>query len=201
MCRAGIISNGIVNYSWRNAAEDGHMAHAWRQHALQSIGAMVSQEEAIIEPELKFRGHYDLIVELSGKLVLGDIKTQNSRAFKARARMPNRIDPCHQRQVAAYFYFLKKGKYPNLESARIYYVNKNTGEREEIELYFTRELFEDIVSELKTLNWHWDKGILPKKEVSSFCKICQFAPLCRDLLNRKDTKISHAVQRSLSTTT
>jgi CRISPR/Cas system-associated exonuclease Cas4 (RecB family) len=202
LCRAGIITNGVTNYAWKNAAEDGHMGHAWRQHALQNVGVLIDMEQPIIDEELKFRGHFDLIVNLSGKLVLGDIKTQNSRAFKFRSRLPGRIDPHHRRQLAAYFYFLKRDKYPVLDSARLYYVNKNTGEREEFELYFDDAIFNDILDELKTLNYHWDTKILPKKEVSNFCRICQFAPLCRTLLNRKNTKIDHAIiQGSLQGTT
>jgi CRISPR/Cas system-associated exonuclease Cas4 (RecB family) len=200
MCRAGILTNGATNYAWKNAAEDGHMAHAWRQYALQNIGCLIDMEQPIINEELKFRGHYDLIVNLSGKQVLGDIKTQNSRAFKARSRLPGRIEPQHKRQVAAYFYFLKHGKYPDLDSARLYYINKNTGEREEYELYFDDAIFNDILDELKSLNWHWDCGILPKKEVSRFCRLCQFGPLCKAMLNRKNTKIDHAIQESLSGT-
>ena len=201
MGKSGIITNGTTNYSWKNAAEDGHMGHAWRQHAMNHVGVLVDMEKPITNEELRYRGHYDMIVNLNGKLVLGDIKTQNNRAYKYRSNFPYRIDPYHERQLGSYFYFLKNGDYPNLDSARLYYVNKNTGEREEFELFFTDDLFQSIIAELKSLNWHWDNGILPKKEVSNFCRLCQFAPLCRALLNRKDTKIAHAIQRSLSETT
>lgn len=202
LCRAGVVTHGETNYSWKNAAQDGHSAHEWRQAALANVGILRSAELPIIDDELHFRGHYDFVIDLNGRLILGDIKTQNNRAFRARTRMPGRIDECHKRQLGAYFYFLKRDRYPNLAAARLYYVNKNTGEREEFEVYFEDGFFADIIKELKTLNHHWDIGILPKKEVSPFCKyICQFEPLCRAMLNRRDAKIKDAVQRSLSPTT
>lgn len=197
LSRAGAGKSGTINFAWRNAAQDGHSAHEWRQQALRDLGIMESAELPIIDEQLHYRGHYDLVVWLKGKLVLGDIKTQNNRAFRARSRMPGRIDPCHKRQLASYFYFLRRDVYPELSAAHLYYINKNTGEREEFKIYFERGFLTDVVNELKILNAHWDKGILPKKEVDNFCRICPFSDLCKDLLNRKNTKIEDAIQRSL----
>jgi len=201
LSKAGVISHGSVNYAWRNAAQDGHAGHEWRQAALESVGSMVSQELPIIDEDLRFRGHYDLVVNLNGKLILGDIKTQNNRAFKARQRLPGGVDECHKRQLGSYYYFLKRDVYPDLAGAHMYYVNKNTGERDELKIYFEKGFLDSIINELKTLNSYWDKGILPKKEPSYFCHICQHNALCKTLLNKKDTKRKDAVQRSLQQTT
>jgi len=201
MCRAGILTDGKVNYSWKNAALDGHAAHQWRQHALEKMGVLISKEIPIIDEELHFRGHYDLIVTLDGKLILGDIKTMNNRAYRSRQRLLGGYDPCHKRQLGAYFYFLKRDVYPDLHSARMYYVNKNTGEREEIELFFDDAYFKEIIDELKALNYYWDRQLLPKKEPGSFCHICQFEQMCKILRNRKDTPLKDAIQRSLPATT
>lgn len=197
--RAAILTNGAVNYAWKNAAEDGHMAHAWRQHALHRVGILVDSEQEITDEDLHYRGHYDLIVDLNGILTLGDIKTQNNKAFKARSRMPDKIDPHHKRQLGSYFYFLRRDTYPDLKSARLYYVNKNTGQREEIEVLFEEPYLQDIINELKTLNLYWERRIVPKRDVTSFCRICQFRELCSVLHNRKDTTVDHAIQRSIST--
>lgn len=200
MSRAGIITNGKVNYSWKNAAMDGHAGHEWRQEALKKVGILVAAEDAITDEALSFRGHFDAIVWLKGKMILVDIKTMNNRAYRARQRLPGSYDPCHKRQLGAYFYFLKRDVYPDLHSARMYYVNKNTGEREEIELMFDDAYFKKIIDELKTLNYHWSKQLLPKKEIGNFCRICRFEPMCRNLCNRKDTPLSDVIQRSLSET-
>jgi len=197
LTRAGAVTYGAVNFAWRNAAQDGNSSHEWRQQALRDLGIMESAELPVVDEELHYRGHYDLVVWLNGKLVVGDIKTQNNRAFMARARMPGGIDPCHKRQLGSYFYFLRRDMYPKLSAAHLYYINKNTGVRQEYKIYFERGFLTDIINELKTLNTYWDKGILPKKEITSYCYICPFSDLCKKLLNKKDTKIKDAVQRSL----
>jgi CRISPR/Cas system-associated exonuclease Cas4 (RecB family) len=200
LCRANIQNNNTVNYAWRNAAMDGHAGHEWRQAALESIGVLKSKELPLIDEKLHYRGHYDMVVELNGKLVVGDIKTMNNRAFRARSRMPGGIDPCHKRQLASYFYFLRRDVYPDLKGAHLYYVNKNTGEREEYSIYFERGFLTDVINELKDLNRHWDAGLLPKKEIGNFCRICPHYNLCKDLKNRKTIKIKDAIQRSLQKT-
>lgn len=195
--RSGIMSSGKPNYAWRNAAQDGHSAHVWRQLALEHMGVLVDSEKSITDEELHYRGHYDLVVDLSGKIVLGDIKTQNNKAFMKRSRLPDKVDPQHKRQLGSYFYFLRRDVFPALSSARLYYVNKDKGVREEIEILFEESYLMDIVKELKTLNLYWDKRILPKKEKESFCYICPFRDLCDELHNKKDTTIDYAIQRSL----
>lgn len=197
MCRANIRTNGAVNYSWKNSAMDGHAAHTWRQEALQKMGVLVAAEDSITDEKLHYRGHFDMVVNLSGELIVGDIKTQNNRAFRARQRVDLGVDPCHKKQLASYFYFLRRDVFPELSSARLYYVNKNTAEREEIEVSFSEEYLKSVVDELKDLNYHWDNKLLPKKEVSTFCHICQFAPMCKVMKNRRDTPLSDAIQRSL----
>jgi len=201
LCRAQVTTSGKTNYAWKNAAADGHSSHKWRQQALDNVGILIGEEQPIINEELCYRGHYDMIINLSGKLVLGEIKTQNNRAFKARSRLPERIDPNHKRQLGSYFYFLKHSTYPDLDSARLYYINKNTGEREEFEIYFDDAFFKSIIDELKSLNNYWKLQILPKRDPTYFCKICQFSSLCHSLPNRKDTQIKYAVQKSLSNAT
>ena len=194
--RAGIVTYGATIYKWQNAAMDGTASHEWRQAALKSIGVLVDMEQSVIDEDLHYRGHYDLVAELDGKLVLVDIKTQNNRAFRARGRLPDKIDECHKRQLGSYFYFLKRDVFPDLHSARMYYINKNTGEREELEIAFDGTYFKDIINELKTLNNHWKKRTLPKKELSYFCNICQHQSLCTELRSRKDTTIEDAIRRS-----
>lgn len=196
--RAGVMTIGKTNYAWKNAAQDGHSAHVWRQTALYHMGVLVDSENAVFDEELHYRGHYDLIVNLSGKKVLGDIKTQNNKAFMKRSRLPDKVDPHHKRQLGSYFYFIRRDYHPDLHSARLYYINKDKGMREEIEILFEESYLLDIVKELKTLNLYWEKRILPKKEKESFCYICPHRVLCDDLRNRKDTTIDHAIQRSLS---
>lgn len=176
------ISNNIP-YKWKNNAEDGHSSHIWRQLAIKQMGSMVEYEGEIIVEDLHYAGHYDLLVMLADGLTLCDIKNQNSRAFKSRQKIVGKVLPEHKRQLGSYFVFLRK-LYPDLKNARMYYINRDSGEREEIIILFTEEYLKDIINEIKQLNHYWANDILPPQETSSFCKyVCQFYDTCNKLGN------------------
>ena len=170
-------------YKWKNNAEDGNVSHIWRQLAVKEMGALIASEDSITDEELHYRGHFDLLVMLSDGLTLCDIKNQKAAAFRKRQRLANKIQPEHKRQLGSYFLFLRK-KYPALKNARLYYINRDTGERDEIIVIFTEEYLNEIKQELKDLNNYWDKNILPQKEISPFCKyVCKFYDTCNKLGN------------------
>jgi len=195
-------STGISNsvpYKWKNNAEDGHASHTWRQLAIEKMGAMTAWEDEIIIEDLHYCGHFDLLVMLSDGLTLCDIKNQNSKAFRARNRLPDKITPEHKRQLGSYYVFLRK-KYPNIKNARMYYINRDTGERDEIIVIFTDEYLQEIIDELKLLNNYWAKDILPPKETSSFCKyVCKFYDTCNKLgdVQNRLPKISPTTNKKL----
>ncbi|MBU2007486.1 MAG: Dna2/Cas4 domain-containing protein [Gammaproteobacteria bacterium] len=171
------ISNNIP-YKWKNNAEDGHSSHIWRQLAIKQMGSMIEYEGEIIIEDLHYAGHFDLLVMLADGLTLCDIKNQNSRAFKSRQKIVGKILPEHKRQLGSYFVFLRK-LHPELKNARMYYINRDSGEREEIIVLFTEEYLKDIINEIKQLNHYWANNILPPKEVSGFCQyVCQFYDTC-----------------------
>lgn len=173
------ISNGGP-YKWKNNAEDGHLAHYWRQRAIEFMGVLVKDEGEIIIEDLHYRGHFDLVVMLADGLTLCDIKNQNSKAYKDRQKIPGKVLPDHKRQLGSYFVFLRKIM-PELKNARMYYVNRDTGEREEIIVLFTEEYLKDIIKELEDLNYYWDNNILPPKEVDKvFCEyVCKYKDTCK----------------------
>jgi CRISPR/Cas system-associated exonuclease Cas4 (RecB family) len=185
--RTGIVTGGTSPYKWKNAAEDGHASHHWRQRAFKKMGVLVEEEGSVQDKELNYCGHFDAIIELEVGMVLLDIKTQNNRNYRARARMPEKAFDTHRRQLCSYFYFLKKHRYPDLKEARLYYVNKNTGERDELVMVFDDDEFEDLVKELRDLNCHWAEQTLPKRERTNFCHICAYSELCKAYGNVQGT--------------
>jgi len=166
-------------YKWKNNAEDGHASHIWRQAAIKLMVKESWFEGEIVDKEACFKGHYDIVVRLNDGLALCDIKTQNNKRFRKRALLPDKIDPLHKRQLGAYFLFLKKSQFPDLANARIYYINRDTGEREEIIVEFDDEYLADIKNEIKYLNNCWLKDMLPQREVSMNCaSFCEFYDTC-----------------------
>lgn len=186
--RKGILkANGGGPYKWKNNAMDGSAAHTWRQQALASMGTLIAAEEPIISEEHSYRGHFDGIVQLD-RLVLLDIKNQNNRAFRARRREPGQYHPEHRVQIGSYFLFLKLTRFPNLSDAVLYYINRDTGERDEIILYFEKQELDLIIEELNTLNKHWAQKTVPEKTISRFCvSVCPYLDTCKAYGNVQGT--------------
>jgi CRISPR/Cas system-associated exonuclease Cas4 (RecB family) len=180
--RKGVETEGTVKYTWQNNAMDGHAMHDWRQKAIVAMEAMSSYEEEIVNNNLNYRGHHDGIVILGDRHVLVDFKTQSNRAFRKRSsdKINLGIDPCHRRQLGSYYLFVKENIDPLVEEARLYYINRETGEREEYKVDLPDEYLKEIIDELTTLNKHWETKTVPKSEKSYvFCnKICPFKNLC-----------------------
>lgn len=191
-------SNDTMPYKWKNNAEDGNASHDWRQKAMELMGALVSQEETIKDEEYRFKGRCDAIVMLNNKMVLVDIKNQNNRGYRRRARLPNKIDDEHKKQLCAYYIFFKKHKYPALEEARMYYINRDTGEREEIIIHFSESFINETLSELKELQKHWVEDKMPKRTTSYFCRLCSFDSICTKLSRKKLSQVHEFIERSLS---
>jgi len=177
--RSGVSGVFTVSYSSRMQAYDGDGIHAKIQSALQKMGVLVNAEETITNIPLQLRGRYDALVMLKSGLCLMDIKTQNQKAWARRKKKGVRsADAHHRRQVLAYLYLLKE-HYPDLKDARIYYVNRNTGEREEFRLAITEEDTKSILAELQDLNRHWaDQTLPPLTEDANDCQFCEFSSTC-----------------------
>ena len=152
------------------------------------MGVFTISERMVVDTKLNYRGHYDLVVELEDGLTVADIKNQNSAAFKRRQRLPGKICPDHKKQLCSYYYFLKKNYEVPLKNARMYYINRDTGERQEIVVYFDDEYIEDMLDELRYLNKCYDNNILPPKGEGVMCKnFCQFYEICTKLGNVQGT--------------
>lgn len=178
LMRKGVLSQGSQpRYTWKNNAMDGHAMHDWRQDALKHMGVLHSAEGEIINNKYCYRGHYDAIVILEGdKHVMVDFKTQSNRIFKARKGL---MDQRHKKQILSYFMFGKKID-PLLSEVRLYYINRETGDREEFIVPITPTDLQEVRDELNSLNKYWKNNIVPPAEKSYvFCKnFCPYNQLC-----------------------
>lgn len=190
MRRMGLKKTNAQKFSLRFVGKDGTAGHEWREIAAKSMGVVIGAEERLIDEETRYRGKYDLLVKLNNKLVLVDIKTQRSEAFFYRKKKPlGEKVPLYQKfQLASYVYFAKR-IYPELEEARIYYVDRGSGEREEFIFKFDDEMFDLVLGELNYLNECWKKKIIPpaleKKDWK--CQFCDYKQVCREVDKNKLT--------------
>lgn len=166
-------------------ARDGTAGHEWREKAAESMGVLVSSEESLVSKKYRYKGRLDLIIKLGEKepyLCLVDIKTQRPEAFFRRERLPEgkRVKDFQKMQLASYFYFARK-KYPNLKEARIYYVDRGGGVRNEYVFRFKKKTFDKVLNELKALNKYWKDQIIPPraKDNKWQCNYCPYREICK----------------------
>lgn len=175
-------------------AMDGNASHEWRQKAFKDLGILVKAEGKIVSKKYNYRGHYDALIQLKSGLSLLDIKTQGSHAwYNRKHRWKDQVPDYHQKQIGSYFLFLRE-KYPELKDVRLYYYNRDTGEREEFKVTFSEEYLQSILKELKLLNYYWDNKILPPPIAPRErwkCRFCQFRGYCTDInIGKKPKKYS-----------
>ena len=182
MRRLGLANTEEKEFRIRMVAEDGNAGHAWRQEAAESMGVVIETEGPLRDNKLKYKGRFDLLIRLGDTLSIVDIKTQRPEAFFRRAKKPigERVEEWQKMQLASYLYFARK-KYPDLEikNARIYYVDRGGGVREEYIFYFKQNMFDNIVGELELLNKFWEtKQYPPKDERKWVCRYCPYKTIC-----------------------
>lgn len=165
-------------------AKNGTAIHRWMQTTFKKLGILVKAEGTLVSRKYKYRGHYDALIKLKSGLSLLDIKTQGSHAwYNRKHRWKDQVPDYHLRQLGSYFLFLRK-KYPKLKDARLYYYNRDTGEREEFKVTFAEKYLQGILNELNTLNYYWDNKIIPppiKPKDRWKCRFCEFRGYCKDI--------------------
>ena len=81
-------------------------------------------------------------------------------------------------QLASYVYFARK-KYPDLKEARLYYIDRGGGLREEFIFTFKKPMFKKVLEELQQLNICWKLQKFPEKATEKWgCKYCPYKSIC-----------------------
>lgn len=164
--------------------ESGHIFHEWMQRITQQSGLSVAQELELIDDDLMIKGHIDDLVLVDGKLILYDYKTQHSRAFQWQKKNGRQMSYFHKMQLGTYMYMLRKwdghddsypksvgayhiidfnSKYPckDLTEARILKISKDDLCMAEEQLFWDKELEQDVVGYWTELGQLWAEKKLP----------------------------------------
>ena len=91
-------------------------------------------------------------------------------------------------QLASYFFFAKK-KYKKLKDARIYYLDRGGGVRDEYVFEFSKETLEEPIKELKALNKYWEEKKLPP---------CSNTFVCNDYCRPYKSMLTKVEQNKIS---
>jgi len=136
----------------------GHLFHEWIQQLTTDAKCTIAQEDELQDEDIMVRGHFDDIIQAEGKLILYDYKTANSRSFDYKKELSH----FHRMQLGTYLYMLRKGKYKNLDEARILVLEKDTLRTKEFQLFWDAKLEKDVYSYWSTLNGYLKAKKMPK---------------------------------------
>jgi len=183
---------------WRISflAEFGKSSHEWVTDCVRKMWCLIAAELPLKSEQLRWKGRLDMIVNMDPGNVadphysLVDIKTQRPEAFFRRKNSPeaDKVKPFQKKQLASYFYFASmKPEFKFLKDARIYYLDRGGGVRDEFVFNFTQKIFDEILQELRDLNNYWTNKQLPpcshNWECKEWCDI--YKKECRDLEHGK----------------
>ena len=157
---------------WRMSflAQFGNSSHEWIINALRNTGCLIASEEELRDEKLRYKGRFDAIVDMNPGVIgdpyysLVDIKTQRPEAFFRRKRSPEaeKVKRFQKMQLASYFYFAKlKPEFKFLKDARLYYLDRGGGVRDEFVFTFSQSMFDEVLKELNDLNGYWERKELP----------------------------------------
>ena len=188
--RLGLVKSNPIADRILFTFEIGNRMHDWIQEILGNYGVLVEKENTIIDEESHYRGRSDEVISLYDekakryKLVVADIKTQRGEAFFHRAKQQNKVKDFQKMQLASYYYFLKKKRYPKLEEGRFFFFDRSGGCRDEIIIKFTPEDIQKVVDELEALNKYWETQTIPPRcgtSTSWECKFCDHRKTCKEI--------------------
>lgn len=139
----------------------GNVFHAWIQGITHDAGLSIEQETELVDDTLMVMGHIDDLVNIDGKLILIDYKSQNSRSFTYTAYRDQPMSHYHRMQLATYLYMLRATKYPELTEGRILKISKDDLRMSEEQLLWSPALEKEVVGYWNTLNGYWKNTQVP----------------------------------------
>lgn len=140
--------------------EAGHIFHRWVQEITEDAGLSIAQELEVQDDDIMVRGHIDDLVDIGGRLILYDYKTQHANAFTWQKGRP--ISHYHKMQAGTYLHMLRHNKaYKDLDEARILKISKDDLRLDENQLIWTKELDDEVCDYWNRLNDWWELQELP----------------------------------------
>lgn len=172
----------------RFLGQAGYANHRWIEEALTKLGILESRETRIRDEKTRYSGRFDALLWLNGKLVVADIKTQRAEAFFYRSKKGGQIKEFQKLQLFSYYHFLKK-RYPELSEARLFFLDRSGGCRDEYVFQVEKKDEKKVTDTLRALNKYWKKDEMPpkvdKKEKWQ-CRYCPYKTYCKGLEKEKN---------------
>ncbi len=150
-------------------------------------GVEIETQGRVFDEKLNLSGYYDLKLKHleTGKEIINEIKSKNSRSFWYMDKKGQGAQLSHQMQLWAYLYALQ------IDEGRIIYVSKDDLPILEYPIFRNNEKLEKLViDQLNILNEAWGKKIppLPAPKDSWMTNYCNYHKKClevKEYLNKE----------------
>lgn len=159
----------------------GSASHDRIQQALEKVGVVKEVEKEMLWDDPPIRGFADLILEIDGEKVVGEIKTTGSDAFNYR-QASNKPAIYHLYQILIYMMI------EEVDKGVLLYEDRGTLQVLPILIKMnprTRKILEDALQWMRDVYAHWqDGGEMPKRpwtRRNKACKTCPVFDACWDI--------------------
>lgn len=152
----------------------GVTSHERIQSALEKAGVVVSLEEKAVLEDPPVFGYIDLILEIDGEKVVGEIKTTGTDIWRYRAST-GKPAVYHMYQILLYMHITK------LDHGFLMYEDRDTFQICTIEIKMDEKntkVIEDALAWMRSVRKNWeDGGEIPKAPWTRRNKACRFCPV------------------------
>lgn len=171
---------------------NGTAAHERIQKALAASGILVDEEIEVKLTDPPVRGYVDVIVDIDGEHIVGEIKTTRQEAFVYR-QSSGKGAPYHMYQILLYMRIL------DMEHGFLLYENKNDNTMLVIPVSMTdrnSKHLDEALEWMRTVYKAYTDDDLPKRPFQRRNKICKNCPLynaCWEVAPEGNVKIDPMV--------
>lgn len=169
---------------------NGTYAHERLQKIIEETGVLKQAEREILSDDPPIRGFADLILELNGKEVVGEIKTTKDEQFILR-QASMKPSGNHLLQILTYM------KVENVDEGFLLYESKNTQEILIIPISMNernQKIIEDTFDWMREVHQAWRDGLVPTRSFTTKTTYaCQNCPVRKSCWATKDSKYGDGV--------
>lgn len=159
-----------------SAMKNGILSHQRLQEEYSKAEELKAQiEKECINEDPPIRGFIDVIVEVDGKPVIGDIKTSKHMLYLQR-EATMKPSPSNYLQTLIYMYV------EGVEDGYIHYESKDSHEELLIPIKMTeqaREYIEEVFDWMRTVKKAYEEDTLPERCFTKSEPACKYCPLSK----------------------
>lgn len=169
--------------------DSGTAAHSRLQKSLRLAGVLADEEVEVKMTDPPIRGYMDVLINMDGEYVVGEIKTTSEQIFTLK-QVSNKPSPNHLYQILIYM------KATGRKKGFLMYENRNDLSILVMEIDFNEKneaILEQALDWMRLVHKAWTDRELPKRPYrNQTVKICQNCPLnahCWEVIPEGDVKL------------